>query len=619
MKQGFLKAAAITPQTFVGNPKANVKEMLKILKTVQADLAVFPELSITSYTANDLFFQSSLLDEAKEAVKQYLAENEFEGISIIGCPLDIDGALYNCAFVIKKKQILGIVPKYYLPNTQEFYEKRWFKSGRDSVIREVHILGQTVPFGALLFQDQANHVTFGVEICEDMWATVSPGNLLSLSGANIIVNLSASNEVLYKSDTRKIAILDHSRRNVGAYVYASAGVSESTSETVFSGHNVMAQTGELIVETEHFNTTSEVIYGDIDIEKIQYKRRLATSLRDSLHHFAFHPTVVMVSFPQMDDFPFSQPLNPLPFVPQKKPFEAFEKMASLQEYALFKRLKHIGSRHLVIGVSGGLDSTLALLVAHQAFLKLGFDTSGIVAITMPGLATSKRTKKNADALMKALNVTSKDISIHDSVLSHLQTINHDLREDITYENAQARMRTLILMNVANQVGGIVLGTGDLSELALGWCTYNGDQMSMYGINAGLPKTTVQFMVTSYVQKYPELKDVLLDIVDTPISPELHQNQETENVIGRYDINDFILHRFLVCGDSASRIVYLINHVFKLTEEESKTYVKRFFKRFYSQQFKRQALPDGPKILDISLSPRGDFRMPSAVFRGDDIA
>lgn len=616
-KNGFVKVCAVTPTLLVGNPLNNVKEILKSLKEIDASIAAFPELCITSYTCNDLFFQHSLLNDSLAALDYLLKNNPFDGVLVVGMPLDVEGALYNTALVIQKKQILGIVPKHYLPNTDEFYEKRWFKSGADIGLERVTVLNQNVPFGNILFQTSDGEIRFGVEICEDMWAPISPGNILSVNGANMIINLSASNEVLGKDLIRKNAVLDHSRRNGGAYLYVSAGVNESTSETVFSGHNIIASLGELIVETENFSQETEIIYGDIDISKINFKRRKNSSLRDSLNMFPMEMAHVSFDLPKSENYLFTNKIDELPFVPSTDIEKKFNKIASLQEYALYKRLKHINTHCVIIGVSGGLDSTLALLIAHQAFLHLGWDTKGIIAVTMPGLGTSLRTKNNASKMMEKLNVTVLEKDIKDSVNEHFSLIGHDKDvHDLTYENVQARMRTLILMDLATKYQGFVLGTGDLSELALGWCTYNGDQMSMYGINAGIPKTMVRFMITNYAKyKYTFIKDTLDDIVATPISPELSgSDQHTEDAIGKYEINDFILNRFLSCGDDYDRIIYIVEEVFKMNMEVATSYVKNFFKRFYSQQFKRQALPDGPKIIDISLAPRSDFRMPSDVKR-----
>ena len=616
-KNGFIKVASVTPKLKVGNPEYNVKEMLEILDKIESSITVFPELGITAYTCNDLFFQESLLINTKEAITYFLENNKNDGIVIFGAPLEINGVLYNAAFVVKKDKIIGIIPKFYLPNTGEFYEKRWFQSGFEVVKsrKEISYFDQMIPFGNLIFKSIDKQISFGIEICEDMWAPISPGNILSINGAKIILNLSASNEVLGKGEIRKRTILEHSRRNEGAYVYSSAGVNESTSETVFSGHNVIAQNGKLIVETENFNQESEVIYGDIDLNQIDFKRRTNSSYRDTLNRYHHDFQEVLFELKETKEYEFKKKFDSTPFVPKKNVLADFEKIAALQENALIKRIKHVRAASLIIGVSGGLDSTLALLIAIRCYDNLKINRKKIIAVTMPGPHTSSVTKKNALSLMKTLGVTVLEIDINAHVKEHFALIGHDgIKEDVTYENTQARIRTMILMNLANKENGIVLGTGDLSELALGWCTYNGDQMSMYGINAGIPKTLVKFMILNYaINKFnKEVKTTLISIINTPITPELASNQKTEETIGKYMVNDFIIHRVLRYGDESKRIKWLLKIVFSFDEEESEKYSAAFFKRFYSQQFKRQALPDSPKILDISISPRGDLRLPSDI-------
>ena len=616
-KNGFIKVASVTPKLKVGNPDYNVKEMLKILDKTESSITVFPELSISAYTCNDLFFQESLLLNTNKAIKYFLENNKTKGIVVIGAPLEISGILYNAAFVIQKDKIIGIIPKFYLPNTGEFYEKRWFQSGFEIVKNQTVLtyLENVIPFGNLIFKSMDGIVSFGIEICEDMWAPISPGNILSINGAKIILNLSASNEVLGKREVRKRTILEHSRRNEGAYVYSSAGVNESTSETVFSGHNIIAQNGNLIIETENFNQESEIIYGDIDLNQIDFKRRTNSSYRDILNRYHHDYQEVIFTLEETEDYEFRKKFDSTPFIPKINVLEDFEKIAALQENALIKRIKHVRANSLVIGISGGLDSTLALLIAIRCYDNLGIDHKQIIAVTMPGLHTSKLTKKNALDLMNSLGVTILEIDIKKHVKEHFELIGHDgITEDITYENTQARIRTTILMNLANKENGIVLGTGDLSELALGWCTYNGDQMSMYGINAGIPKTLVKFMIINYANNKfnKQVKETLLSIVDTPITPELTSNQKTEDTIGKYMVNDFIINRVLRFGDEAKRINWLLKIVFNFNDIESQRYTNAFFKRFYSQQFKRQALPDSPKILDISISPRGDLRLSSDI-------
>ena len=613
---GFLKVCAISPSLEVGNPEYNVKEMLEALNGCKASIAVFPELSVTGYTCGDLFFQNELLNDSNKAIIKFIKENTFEGICAIGAPFEMNGSLYNCAYIIKKNTLLGIVPKRSLPNNKEYYEKRWFKSSLNNELTSVIFDGVEVPFGNIIFKDIKHNLNIGVEICEDMWASVTPSNILSQYGANVILNLSASNETLGKSIIRKNTVLENSRRNSGAYIYASAGAMESTSDTVYSSHNVIASLGELLVETENFSVSTEIVYADIDLSQINFKRRMNTNLHDDFK-LNFNYQIVLFNLDETLDYNFENKIDQTPFVPKTDLVSNFNKIANILEYALYKRMYHTKAKTLIIGVSGGLDSTLALLIAKATFEHLGKDPKDLIAITMPGFATTSRTKDNATKLMESLGCTVLEKPIDKISFATFDSIDQDPNNhDVTYENVQARVRTLILMNYANKTNGLVLGTGDLSELALGWCTYNGDQMSMYGINAGVPKTLVRFMIREYaINKYPLLKEVLFDIIDTPISPELSdKDQKTEDSIGKYEVNDFILNRYLACGDSKERIEFLLTKAFNFNNLESKTYVDNFFKRFFSQQFKRQAMPDGPKVLDISLNPRSDYRMPSDISR-----
>ncbi|MFA5067029.1 MAG: NAD(+) synthase [Candidatus Izemoplasmatales bacterium] len=617
IKNGFVKVSLISPKLEVGNPQFNVQEMLLALKDNPSAIAVFPELGIPGYTCSDLFFHKSLFDDIDAALHTFLNKNQYPGIVICGIPVSVEEMVLNCAIVIQKDHILGAIPKMYLPSTKEYYDRRWFKSGFDVIdqLKEVKLMGQIVPFGNLIFS--CGDIRFGIEICEDMWATITPGNLMSVNGANVIINLSASNETLRKDSIRRNAVLEHSRKNCGIYLYCSAGASESTSETVFSGHNIVAENGILCAESNEFSLETEILYADLDILKNQHDRRNNSSFRDSLYKYRYVYREVPILLPESPDFEFTRKLDPEPFVPKTDCLNHFRKIAAIQEFALAKRLRHLGLKQLVIGVSGGLDSALALLVAVQTFDFLSLDRKGILAVTMPGLATSARTHKNANTLINSLNVTHQEIDLKNHILDHLELIGHDqTTEDTTYENTQARARTMVLMNLANKHHGLVLGTGDLSEIALGWSTYNGDQMSMYNVNAGIPKTVVRFMIQTHAEVDQELslRDCLTDILNTPITPELKKAQSTEAVLGKYEINDFILYRFLVCGDTETRIRFLLQKAFPLKESEIIDYTKNFFQRFYSQQFKRQASPDSPKILDISLSPRSDFRMPADVKR-----
>ena len=621
-KQGFIKIAGISPRVYVGHPKKNMEVMEASLQGLKASMVVFPELSLTGYSASDMFFQSSLIEASNQALLDFLKRNTFEGTIILGGPFSFQGLLYNVAYVIKKDKLLGIVPKIYLPNTQEYYEKRWFTTGLKAMAEtnRVTVFGQNVPFGSLLFKNETFDFSFGIEICEDMWAPFTPGNYLALKGAKIIFNLSASNETFGKSRIRKRTVIEHSRKNMGAYIYVSAGASESTSETVFSGHIVSALNGQLLIEEEAFNFDTKTVLFDVDTATIGYARNHYSSYRDIKIHLDYEILEVPYEIKESQPYDFENPFDKTPFVPKKDLKKAFEQISHIQVAGLYKRLEHIDAKSVIVGVSGGLDSTLALLVAVKAMKQRGKSSQTIIGVTMPANATSKNTYSQAKTLMEALEVTALEIPIEDSVRDHLNQIDHDGTLDHTYENAYARMRTMILMDLANKHHGIVLGTGDLSELALGFATYNGDQMSMYGINQGLPKTLVSFMVESY-GKFDfngTLEPLTKAIIDTPISPELVAGQESEKMIGSYMINDFILARFLRHGDDEKRMQFILEKTFDLDKEAALIYIKRFFKRFYSQQFKRQASPDAPKIIDISLSPRTDFRLPSDIsYEGND--
>ncbi len=617
MYKGFLKVSLVSPKLEIGNPDFNIKEMLKALKNNPSCVTVFPELAVTAYSCADLFFQPSLFADTNKAIAYFLKNNTYPGIVIFGAPLIVEEMVLNTAFVVQKDKILGIVPKFYLPSSKEYYEKRWFNSGFDVVekISSVKYLDEEIPFGNIIFEQDG--IRFGVEICEDMWATISPGNLLSVNGANIIFNISASNETVGKESVRRNAVLEHSRKNCGIYVYCSAGASESSSETVFSGHNIVANNARLIKEVNVFSLKTEIMYVDFDLGRMTYERLSNSSFRDAILKYRYKYQKVNFVLEEDKNFKFSYPINQLPYVPKQNLRENFRKIASIQEFGLAKRMKHIGAKDLVIGISGGLDSSLALLIAANVFDYLKLDRKRIHAYTMPGLHTSARTKNNAQKLMELLGVSAEEIDIKEHVKEHLKMIGHDMKTmDTTYENTQARARTMALMNLANKYNGIVLGTGDLSEIALGWSTYNGDQMSMYNVNGGIPKTVVKFMIKAYAD-YDFNKDVkscLYDILETPISPELKADQNTENIIGKYEINDFILYRFLNCGDDEDRIKYLLKIAFELDKPEIDKYVDNFFKRFYSQQFKRTASPDSPKVFDYALSPRSDYRIPSDVKR-----
>jgi NAD+ synthase (glutamine-hydrolysing) len=615
-KHGFIKVAAVTPKISVGDIEFNKKQIIKVLDESKASLTVFPELTVTGYSSSDLFYQGSFISEALEAVEYIKQHTTYEGIYMLGAPLDIYGVLYNCAIVMQKNKVLGVVPKHYLPNHHEFYEKRWFHSGKDSDLTEIDLFNEKIPFGYLIFEDVDKHIRFGLEICQDLWATYSPSDDMSLVGANIIFNLSASSEYVGKQSLRRHAVLDHSRKQMAAYIYTTSGHYESSSEIVYSSHKVIASLGELVAESHAFTVEETHLYADIDVMGINYQKRQDSTYRDMHLKNENKYKYVKIEVNESQKYKFEKKLNQTPFISTYNIKEDIKVANHLQIFALIKRLESIpkSANKIVLGISGGLDSALALLVSHQAMIYLKRDPKDIIAVTMPAFVTSTKSKSYALELMDKLGVTSLEIPISEAVDLHLESINHN-DKDVTYENTQARMRTMILMNLANKHGGFVLGTGDLSEIALGWMTYNGDQMSMYAINAGLPKTWVKTLIDYHAKnEYKHISKVLNHILEAPITPELKEDQDTEITIGRYDINDFMLYHHLMNGASEEKIEWLVKEAFNLDKDDLKTYVNRFFKRFYTQQFKRQTLPEGPKILGISLSPRGEYRMPSDVKR-----
>lgn len=615
-KHGILKVAAATPKIVVGDIENNKQEILRLLDSSDAGVIVFPELTITGYTASDLFYQEAFIDEAKQAISEIMQKTTYQGIYILGAPLDLYGILYNCALVIQKNTVLGVVPKHYLPNYHEFYEKRWFHTGFKTQMKSIKLFGKTVPFGYLIFEDADENIRIGVEVCQDLWAAYSPSDDMSLAGANLFFNLSASPERVGKLSVRRHLVLDHSRKQMAAYVYTSTGHFESSSEVVFSSHKLIASQGVMVDEDVSFHMESSVLTADIDIAAINYQKRQDSTYRDMHMLIQNQYQFIPVKFEEVNNFRFEKKLSQKPFIPECDQEEEIELANKLQTFGLIKRIESLpeNASKVILGISGGLDSALALIVSHQAMTMLKRDPKDIIAVTMPAHATSEKSFSIAKQLMKSLGVTAFEIPIAESVALHLKSIDHNTK-DVTYENAQARMRTLILMDLANKHGGFVLGTGDLSEIALGWMTYNGDQMSMYAVNAGLPKTWVQLLIKYHsTHGYTHISSLLNQILDAPITPELLENQDTEKSIGRYDVNDFILYHHLEHGADEEKCKYLVNHAFDMSETESKIYVERFMKRFYSQQFKRQTLPEGPKILGISLSPRGQYRMPSDVKR-----
>ena len=622
MKYGFVKVAAAVPAVKVADVDYNVQQIESIIAQAEGrgvEVIVFPELCITGYTCQDLFKEQLLLDRAESAVITLLDfTRKLDIISIVGLPVIISGLLYNCAAVIQSGQLLGIIPKTYLPNYAEFYEKRWFASAQDLNPTVFYFAGTSVSVSAepKLFVTTYG-MKFGVEICEDVWAPIPPSNNLALSGADIIFNLSASNELIGKHAYLKSLLAQQSARTISGYVYASSGFGESTQDLVYGGNAMIFENGHLLVEGDRFSFSPQIQHCQIDIEKLRVERRQNTTFINAQR--SSHALEIACKPVQERDFELQRTIDPHPFIPKNEDMQsACEEILNIQVAGLAKRLYHINAQKAVIGISGGLDSTLALLVTVKAFDKLDLNRKGIIGITMPGFGTTDRTHNNAVKLMNTLGVTIREISIAKAVTQHFEDIGHDMKHhDITYENSQARERTQILMDVANQENAIVIGTGDLSELALGWATYNGDHMSMYGVNAGVPKTLIRYLVT-YVSR-EMATETLLDIVDTPISPELipadekgNIKQKTEDLVGPYELHDFFIYYFLRYGFRPKKIFLLAQKAFASTYDDAtiKKWLITFCRRFFNQQFKRSCLPDGPKVGSVSLSPRGDWRMPS---------
>ena len=631
---GFLRVACAVPDAYVSDVEKNTAQITEYLKKAaenKADLAVFPELCLTGYTCADLFFRPSLVNAAYDGLTKIAKATEnINTVCLVGLPVRVDEQLYNCAAVVSQGKIRAIVPKTYIPTYNEFYEKRWFSSSFDlpdngGKTVYVNINGEDVPVGTGFVFDMGQNVKFGVEICEDLWAPVPPSSALALSGALLVANLSASNETIAKRSYRRSIVAHQSAACLCAYAYASAGRRESTTDLIFSGHSVIASNGNVLCENTDYIDSGYVIYSDIDLDMLRHERAKLKTFKDCAKiqgAYAHEIIKACDSHEFLSDASFAK-VNKLPFVPDVKT-ERRERCANIfdmQVYGLLKRLEITHSKP-VIGVSGGLDSTLALLVCAMAVKKAGKPASDVVGVTMPCFGTTDRTYDNSVKLMKALGVTLKVIPIKDAVRQHFSDIGHDESvHDLTYENSQARERTQVLMDVAGEVGGLVVGTGDLSELALGWCTYNADHMSMYGVNASIPKTLIRWLIDSVCENnlFPEATDVLRDVMDTPISPELlppDENgkiaQKTEDVVGPYALHDFFLYYTVRFGMDKDKILFLAKKAFEKDFDEQ-TVVKWldvFMRRFRTQQFKRSCLPDGVKVGSICLSPRGDWRMPS---------
>ena len=625
MNSGFLKAEAVSPRVTVGGVRQNLKQALAALANARArhvGLLVFPELYLSAYTCGDLFLQQTLLDACEDALTELTAATaDSEIVVCIGLPLLYRGRLYNCAAVLQNGAVLAVIPKTYLPNYNEYYEKRWFASG-DGVRGELCLHGQSVPFGQTLIR-LSDTVTLGVELCEDLWVPNAPSTALCLAGANVIANLSASNEAVTKDSYRKNLIAMQSAKAFCAYVYASAGVGESTTDLVFSGACTIAENGALLAEGERFAFDGSRAAADIDLDRLASERRRDGSFGDCAVHAPVLLTVcARVPLPSTPPEFVERVFPKYPFVPadEREKDARCREILSIQSHALAKRMAHTGAKCAVVGISGGLDSTLTLLVCARSLQILGLPAERLLCVTMPGFGTTDRTYNNACALVQAFGAQLLEIPIREAAMQHMRDIGHDPAvRDVTYENTQARERTQILMDLANKHGGLLVGTGDLSELALGWCTYNADHMSMYGVNCGVPKTLVRHLVENEAEHLPaHAAAILRDILETPVSPELlppdeqgNIQQKTEETLGPYAVHDFFLYHFLRFGTRPQKLLFLAARTFReYTPEQLEAWLRLFLRRFFSNQFKRSCLPDGPKVGSVSLSPRGDWRMPS---------
>ncbi|MDQ1267331.1 MAG: hypothetical protein QG635_2485 [Bacteroidota bacterium] len=629
---GFIRVGSASPQHRVGDSEFNKNNIIMAIKHLyneKCSIAVLPELCITGYTCGDLFYQEKLLERTRQIIAEIAEETELiDIVSVIGCPVDCEGKLYNCAIVIQSGEIKGIVPKTYLPNTDEFYEERWFSSEFDRLSDTVLYNGREILFGAdLLFEfDSIKDCRFGIEICEDLWSVSPPSESMAKAGAVLLINLSASNELLGKEKYRLDLVRTQSARCIAAYIYSSAGPGESSTDLLFSGDAIIAENGVILSRGDRFQYGNQYNFTDIDISGLLTERKKNNSFGISKPSCSYK--VIKLTQTQQRAKNLIRSIPSMPFVPSdiSRRAENCREIFKIQYTALNRRIRHLSAGNVVIGLSGGLDSTLALLVAVKAFSNLNINVSGIHAITMPGFGTSSETKSNAIKLAKLLGVSLREIPINKAVNLHFKDIGHDSSiHDVVYENAQARERTQILMDISNQVNGIVIGTGDLSELALGWCTYNGDHISMYGVNAGVPKTLVRYIIEWCAEEEfsGEISSVLKSICATPISPELLPadadgkiQQKTESIIGPYLLHDFFLYYFVRKHYSPKKILMLAEYAFGensknfYSREEIIKWMKVFYTRFFSQQFKRSCMPDGIKVGSVSLSPRGDWRMPS---------
>ena len=627
MNHGFVKVASAIPSVRVADCQYNVEQIESLIVQAEGhgvEIICLPELSLTAYTCQDLFQQQLLLEEAEMALIQLMNfTRSLDIISIVGLPVPYKGSLLNCAAVIQKGKILGMIPKTYLPNYKEFYEKRWFTSGIDIAAGTLLVCGQQVPLNQyIMFRTPS--CTFGVEICEDVWAPIPPSSYMTMQGAEIIFNLSADNDLVGKYDYLKGLLAQQSARTISGYVFSSCGYGESTQDVVFSAKGLIYENGTLLAETPRHEINAQLLETEIDVERIRMERRINTTFATCASKLCTGTaTIIDTERAETHEFDLTRKIDAHPFVPTGKDLdERCQEIFSIQTEGLAKRIIHTGAQTVVVGISGGLDSTLALLVCVKAFDRLGISRRGIVGITMPGFGTTDRTYTNAVNLMNLLGITIREISIKDACIQHFKDLGHDAENhDVTYENSQARERTQILMDAANQMNGLVIGTGDLSELALGWATYNGDHMSMYGVNTSVPKTLVRHLVKWVADSIEDdsTRTVLHDIVDTPISPELipadeqgNITQKTEDLVGPYELHDFFLYYTLRWGFRPKKVYFLTKEAFGTvyTDDTIKHWLKTFYRRFFAQQFKRSCLPDGPKVGSCSLSPRGDWRMPS---------
>lgn len=622
MKQGFVKVAAVTPDIRVADVEFNKEQICRKMDEAAASgakIIVFPELCVTGYTCSDLFTQDVLLDHAREVLTEIAAHTrDMDALVFVGAPLAVDGELYNVAVAMNHGKILGLTTKTFLPNYGEFYEMRQFREGPEKV-REIEFDGEMVPFGPkiLFTAKQMEHLIVAAEICEDVWSPVPPSIEAVREGATVIVNCSASDETIGKATYRESLIEGQSARLIAGYIYSNAGEGESTTDLVFGGHNLIAENGTILAESKRFE--NGIIYSEIDVNRLMSERRKNTTFKTAKER-----TLTRVPFDiEITETELTRVFPSRPFVPSENRERAkrCEEILTIQAMGLKKRLEHTHAKCAVVGISGGLDSTLALLVTAKAFDALGLDRKHIISVTMPCFGTTDRTYNNACKMSLSLGAELREVPIAAAVMQHFKDIGHDSEDhSVTYENSQARERTQVIMDIANANGGMVIGTGDMSELALGWATYNGDHMSMYGVNASVPKTLVRHLVQYYADTTDdkELQEVLYDVLDTPVSPELLPPkdgkiaQKTEDLVGPYELHDFFLYYFLRFGYAPSKIYRIAKYSFagEYDDETIYKWLRTFCWRFFAQQFKRSCLPDGPKVGTVALSPRGDWRMPS---------